>query len=94
VQHGTVYMQGRAVTFWGPVNCGRGPHFCGPLASLANVAYPLRGARADQPRKILRSYGGLDAISAIRNTEIDLKLKVRKGGKLSAGVQGQRPGKF
>jgi hypothetical protein len=42
----------------------------------------------------LRSYGGLDAISAIRNTEIDLKLKVRKGGKLSAGVQGQRPGKF
>jgi hypothetical protein len=47
-----------------------------------------------EPRKILSNFAGLEAISAIRNIEIEVKYKIAKCRKGSAGVQGRSPGKF
>ena len=45
-------------------------------------AGPLAGARGRSPRKILSKFGGLEAISAIQNIQIDMKLKVTKSNNI------------
>jgi hypothetical protein len=46
------------------------------LACHGPGAEPLAGARGRSPRKILSIYGALEAILAIRNIKIYIKLKV------------------
>ena len=55
--------------FQGPRGFLRGPG-AEPLAGVA--------ARGRSPREILSKFGGLEAILAIRNIQIDMKLKVKK----------------
>ena len=45
-------------------------------------AEPLVGARERSPRKFLSKSGGLEAILAIRNIQIDMKLKVTKSNNI------------
>ena len=45
-------------------------------------AEPFAGARGLSPRKILSKFGGLETFLAIRNIQIDMKLKVTKSNNI------------
>ena len=51
-------------------------------AERAPSAQPPAGARGWSPRKTLSKFGGLEAILAIQNYQIDMKLKITKSNNI------------